>query len=490
VKRALILPLTLASALVHAETPLTRTAYEQVATALVRVHAVGCPDGKARYSQGFVVDRNGSILTVRHGVAGCTTFQIETFSGTDHADSAHTIEADLSRVLKQADLALLRVRRSAELLPSPLALDTGGAAPNTILYAVARWLDSPGVREKELRVAFGSKQLGQIVPTSVRDDLLREGAPAIDLPILHLDLGIIVHGTSGAPIINSAGRVIAIADGGLENGVAGVNWAIPIGDHYKALLASAEPKPTAAEGRIAAEHFASELQSKARATVDCGGVKMTHLLTRTFADLSDSTDDPQGLTVLAGEFFLDTKSARFDVYQDLDSGATVALPAGAVLRQYQGGCTASLGNGHVYALLRVEPSAPTEVKEKETAFGSWLANGELGWERNSRLSYLRPIKRDDGLEVSRVYGSRPVKTKFGVGVTDFLFYTIAFRGTTLLDVAGKVHFAAPVYEQSIRMCLANPKVDPGCSGLLSDLDNWGRMAAAVHITTFTRQSGR
>jgi hypothetical protein len=51
-----------------------------------------------------------------------------------------------------------------------------------------------------------------------------------------------LHGFSGAPIVDFSGKLIGVADGGLENGAADISWCIH-SIHIPLLETSTEPFP-------------------------------------------------------------------------------------------------------------------------------------------------------------------------------------------------------------------------------------------------------
>jgi hypothetical protein len=53
------------------------------------------------------------------------------------------------------------------------------------------------------------------------------GSPFYKAKVLSIQ-GQLLPGDSGAPILDSQNRVLAIADGGLKGGFAGISWAVPM----------------------------------------------------------------------------------------------------------------------------------------------------------------------------------------------------------------------------------------------------------------------
>lgn len=58
-------------------------------------------------------------------------------------------------------------------------------------------------------------------------EVVDRGSPLYNAKVLSIQ-GEIEPGHSGAPILDSKNRVLAIANGGLKGGTVGICWAIPI----------------------------------------------------------------------------------------------------------------------------------------------------------------------------------------------------------------------------------------------------------------------
>jgi S1-C subfamily serine protease len=159
---------------------------------------------------GFVVDRNGDILTNAHVIEGASrvTVQFEDNKTTD----AKVVGKDTS-----TDLALLRVEPK-DLQLHPLALG-----------------DSSSVQVGDPTIAIGNPfGLDRTLTTGVVSALQRR----IDAPngfsidhVIQTDAAI-NPGNSGGPLLDAAGRVIGInsqiATGGAGNGNVGIGFAVPI----------------------------------------------------------------------------------------------------------------------------------------------------------------------------------------------------------------------------------------------------------------------
>ncbi len=158
----------------------------------------------------FFVDKAGHLLTNAHVVKGSKYARIKLQNG----DKA---VAEVIKVNEQADVALLRTT----LTDGDALAIRGGAAPEvgTDVYAIG----SP------LGVLNNSMTRGVLSA-----DRVLQGRR-----VLQSDAAV-TFGSSGGPLLDGDGRVIAITRGGVEAG-KGFNFFIPIEDALKALQLSVTP---------------------------------------------------------------------------------------------------------------------------------------------------------------------------------------------------------------------------------------------------------
>ena len=159
---------------------------------------------------GFVVDRDGTLVTNAHVVGDSDTVQVQ------FADD-ETAQARVAGVDRSSDLAVLEV-------------DTGETGP---LHAL-ELADSDGVRTGQLAVAIGSP-FG--LPQTATAGIVSGTGRHIQAPdgfqidrVIQTDAPI-NPGNSGGPLLDARGRVIGvnsqIATGGSGNGSVGIGFAVP-----------------------------------------------------------------------------------------------------------------------------------------------------------------------------------------------------------------------------------------------------------------------
>jgi serine protease Do len=159
------------------------------------------------WGSGFIVDRDGHIITNNHVIAGADKIKVT-------LDDKREFDAKLIGTDPDTDIAIIKVDR--DNLP------------------VARLGDSDKIQVGEMVIAIGSPfELTRTVTNGIVSATGRSGT---GIGITYEDFiqtnAAINPGNSGGPLVNIRGEVIgintAIATGGLSGGNVGVGFAIPI----------------------------------------------------------------------------------------------------------------------------------------------------------------------------------------------------------------------------------------------------------------------
>lgn len=448
--------------------------YDGVKPSVVQVSCSA--DG--RTATGFLWSGSDTAVTALHVVAGCGNISI-------HYEALKVSrQARVARVLRRADLALLKIANA----PNAVALTADPAPPplSEQLSTLGYPLQVPSMESTSLELRYGGRTLRDIVPESVAK-ALSGGSPSLDLEIESIE-GHLLPGNSGAPVFDRRRRVVAIADGGLENGAAALSWAIPA-KFLNQLAASSEnadavqtyaPSSRAASALL----FSAEAETKNRGETTCSGLVLTELRSAAFSQLTKSVDDPLGMMQLVQFFGIDPTSFTYDVYQHLGSGATFVLPAGVRLRQAANGdCVASIAPGRIEIHLQLGVLASAmQAQSRSEGFERALVNGNTqGWVADAKWTNAMPIPRFDGLLVRRRAYTH-VRMMPTVFQDKYIFEALAVKNNLFIGSAA-MYESTPELAQRIAMCRIAPGGN-GCAEARTLVMDWAKAVLAIQLTTF------
>jgi S1-C subfamily serine protease len=444
--------------------------YDEIKPSVIRVT---CSD---RAGTGFLWSNPDTAVTAWHVVAGCGNITV-------YFESLKISRpASVTKVLRRADLALLKITNAPT--GRVLIVETNQPSLTEPLSTLGYPLQIRSMTNTPLQLRYGGKTLRAIVPDSIAE-ALSGGSPSLDLEIDSID-GHLLHGHSGAPIFNEQRRIVAIADGGLENGAAEINWGIPA--KFLNQLASSSENTNGAQAAAANQNgthllFAAETETKNLGEVTCSGLTLTKLRTTTFTQVSKSVDSPVGLFQIVHFFGIDPSNVTFDVYQHLPSGATFVLPEGARLNQDRNGdCVAMASSGGIEMHLQVGVLASAaQARTKAQAFEFAWAVDPQRWFIDPQWTNLMPLSRFDGLSVQRrayTHISENIpgfRDKYG-------FETVALRNNVFIGLATKYQWS-PQFLQHSNACRLAPATN-GCGDVQQFMVNWVKSVLAVQLTTF------
>ncbi len=190
--------------------PLARRAEPAVVTIVIKVKTKSGRARKRGLGSGFIIDKQGTILTNNHVVAGGNSIDVELFNGK-------TLEGKIVGTDPMTDVGIVKIEPQADIEPLPLG-------------------DSDTIAVGDWTVAIGNP-LG-LTHTVTAGILSAKGRTTKDVPLKQLGGGemyfeflqtdaAINPGNSGGPLLNLKGEVIGINTAINAQG-QGLAFAIPI----------------------------------------------------------------------------------------------------------------------------------------------------------------------------------------------------------------------------------------------------------------------
>ncbi len=465
---------------------IAREAHAQVAIDEVQARSVKVTVGDGAGGQvasGFLWKSQNQVVTSLHTFSKRTTdspvIRVRCAGLTPQISKASVI-----RVLKQADLVLLRTddvlkgckafdtSRVSEAKPKPgEALHTfgykGGAASGT-----SRKMEKGAAEEPELlRGLLEEPQRSQVAAGTV---------PSIDLPVYYVQGGLL-PGYSGAPVVNSRNELVGIVEGGLDKGASDYNWLIPVAN-LAMLEASPNtqlPPPGFLGGDVSfSSGYAEEAGDTSIEVGSAGklGFQFEKLKTRPIRELVEIEE----LATLLGTDAERTALAQvqLDIYGDEAEGVIIAVPAGQALESTatRDGAIAVFSNASgehsATIVFRVDPLPEDLVIDRQLAadprWADRMANALLKDCNSDAWGFAEPhecTNLKDGAQVELIEGGYSVAVVFQISTT------------TKTLVERRKMFVRPLREFVARLVVEMPEENPHLS--LAQVSNM-----AAHLSTF------
>jgi hypothetical protein len=386
-------------------------------------------------STGFAIDVGGDtvLITDLHSVASCSTTVDIQYQGS-------TFSTSVKQVLRRADLAALRF--PADLHITGLPLGVAMPAPGEELEAIG-YGSTPTINPSRALVRLGGgttiKSLIQSADTIKA--LNGQGFPDLEATIINIDSAL-TPGDSGAPLVNTAGEVVGIANGNLLQGTLPYSWAFPAAN-VRDLLASTENRPstsTVGDVLIADEDDAgtgSASSSPPPRTITCGVTTFQYRGAQTYAKLLSTADPFAAQHIKVVEANANARShpiprtTSFDVYVDSATGADFIVPSDYSLTQSGSDCVATDPMNEVEMRISTD-SVPSFADTGSAAMAFSHRTEHPGELPLPNATYITaPIPRNDGMVFQRYalfYGFPGQLTPPNEG-----YFTFAWRNGTLLE---------------------------------------------------------
>jgi hypothetical protein len=478
---ALVLSLSFSGFCFDAWAQFTQQQIDGYRRSVVQIQASGCSavPGGLQVGSGFLWKQSTWVVTALHVVNGCTKLSV-------HSDMLRdSSPAQVTKLVFADDLVLLSLDK---VIPGTTFFSKSKDAPQDTqdLLTVGFPEDSSGSVGKTVRRQFSGNTLSTIASYAAQQELAKSKSPALDISVVFLQ-GTLEHGHSGGPILNSAGDVVAVADGGLKHGTTEDSWGIPSND-LAALETSSEPL-SKMTGQRSSLLFAATPGSSAEPSIQCGGGNFKHLKTVSYSEMLLTADDVTGLQQLVAVSGMNPTNFSFEVYQDLRTGASVVLPAGETLTLNADICVATSLGGSVTTRVRMaDASIDLTGTTAASQFEFQVMGIGPGWIIAQSFSYLQPLRVVGGGMSLRKdwvhYVPFPGTVQLNLQQFDSQqFETLALRGKSLLGVVAQNNRWSPTVVQTQQACRLNANISPFCPQALQDFSEWIESTLAVHLST-------
>ena len=350
------------------------TTAQTVAKSVVAITATRCADGSSRTGTGFLYQSPNQIVTAHHVVGGCKDFSL----WFERAPGQPTVSAHITRVLMKSDLALLALDRA------PVATSTLRQAQavdfNDSLKAIGYPVNQPTLSDQDVNFSIGNDRLRQMLPP---ENLRELSSSALDLDArIYRFKSALYPGMSGGPIFDTLGNVVAIVAGGLKSGAVAASWGWPV-TLLADLIGSRDPLDSAIN--LSQIYYTYAQRGSATERQRCGNIDFVRIARRSFGAMSRTADNPDRLQYTAAismRPLSEINAIEFDIWTDVNSGATVAVPADNDLQVRNGLCVAASKTGPFVQLIWGTPAGDNAVaaaNEFEQRFMSPIAVPNYGY---------------------------------------------------------------------------------------------------------------
>jgi hypothetical protein len=284
---------------------------------------------------------------------------------------------------------------------------------------------------------------------------------------------------SGGPIFDTSGNVVAIVAGGLKSGAVAASWGWPSA-LLTSLLQSNDPIDQAVNLSSTYYTYPRQETSERRR---CGDIDFVRIARRSFGTMFGTADNPDRLQFTAA---LSTRpldevyAIQFDIWTNIGSGATVAVPANVDLNAQNGLCVAQSTHGPFAQLIWGTPADQNTVvaaaNEFEQRFMAPLAVPNFGFQVDPGLTLPGGQLRPDGFLVNRKAFTIAKSPGGPVVDTVHQFETIMARGGTFVGVA--------TVNSNFRRCLQPTGLFGACAYDPGYLTEWTRFILGTQLATY------
>lgn len=476
---------------------------DDLRSAIVRVESGN------KIGTGFLWKNTDWIVTTLHLIDNHTNIEVTLANDVKNAT--------VIKVLKEYDLVLLKLSSPASQLR---VISNVNASPqlNSDLYTMG--YNGNGnlnaIIDRTLRLGYNSSgKLEGLLPKAVKNALNSCKRPSPFIEILYLD-GTLLPGFSGSPIIDNSGKLVGIADGGLESGASSISWGIKA-NKLTSLLSSNETFPQLLNcGGAKNVSFSSEnlLEEKQVDFIEYREFKFIKTKVRTVQEMMHTIDDPLGLQQLINAYSMSNNTNylefEFDIYEDLYSGMTFCVPRGTVLELSNDLITGSFGGGEFKLVIypdqiqTLNPNPSLRYVSSANSFQQKILaidGGDFSYQKDFNLSYSNgPIIRYDGIKVNREAYRGYAYEMNSYGLWDnvpktYTFQTHIGRKNYYLGVSA-INMSSTLEDaNNLNFCINNgqchsPQRSTTCENICNEYQLFSQLVIGVHMGGFSNNYDR
>ena len=422
---------------------------DQVSKSLVKVMVTG--DGEASVCTGFIWKKNDQVVTSLHSMRPNGTVRVAYLGN-------YWRNARMIKAYKEADLALLHVEGDIPPGVVPLVQYADRKIPyGSEIHTMGYNSGAKGSSSRTLKKGYVNPEtLEYLIPESDRRDIATAGFPDLSLEIIYLD-GSLLPGYSGSPVMDQAGQLVGIGNGGLEGGASNVSWVIPA--RFLANLEASAITTLPPGFDRARQSFSASLSVKVDSedisliedqfeqdylSYDRAGFHLFWTKNRSFEEMYNSSYDPDNMLRFMTEFSqynlnIDYEALRFDIYEDINNGVVLAVPEyqeiyfneadetfEVDLSDYPAGDFFSLVYGGLqedFSGVRPVDVVNSVIGEIELALGSQVG----GFLVDEEYSYNLEIDENNFIAWIMMGGNQPFYDEYGNVYSLLLYMTIIVR---------------------------------------------------------------
>jgi hypothetical protein len=372
---------------------------------------------------GFCWDKSMYVVTALHVVAGVKDITV-------HNSAGNRTGATISKVLLEADLALLKLDSDLGLVPLKLEPVNPNAARRFTIWGFPHAVFK--MQDHEIRLSRSLEEkpiLDHLINgDKLKYELEKQKYPSPNANILKIS-SIIQPGQSGAPLFTAEGKVVGVADGGLRGGTALLNWAMPAYTYVPLLLTSNDTSPATisiqaslfnssstilpdemlADERERSSMFHADdtgtdefkqfqhdsfdayyeilAREEMENTIYLNGNQITKTWTAGFSEIIStlSREEADEIRAIVEDYGVSLDDTYYDIYEDFETGATISIPYGEMFDAANGWYyTCNADQSLCYYVLPHESEGYENAKYQAMAlFNGFLESGHWETEEDS-----------------------------------------------------------------------------------------------------------